>query len=145
MKINTQISLMVMLLASVASAQDIRYGTLKSVSGDVALSQGGAARAAAAGGAVLEADRIVTGRDASTTMTLKDGTILAVGPNTTVELTKVQFDTTTQDGNLAVNLLKGSIRMVTGWLGKLHPEQIRVTTPTSVVGVRGTDFIVEVP
>jgi hypothetical protein len=145
MKTNTQISLMVMLLASVASAQDIRYGTLKSVSGDVALSQGVATRTAAAGGAVLEADRIVTGRDASTTLTLKDGTILAVGPNTTVELTKVQFDTTTQDGNLAVNLLKGSMRMVTGWLGKLHPEQVRVTTPTSVVGVRGTDFIVEVP
>lgn len=145
MKIQTQIALLVTLLAFAVSAQDLRYGTLKSVSGDVALSQGGASRAAAAGGGVLEADRIVTGRDASTTLTLKDGTILAVGPNTTMELTKVQFDTTTQDGNLAVNLLKGSIRMVTGWLAKLHPAQVKVTTPTSVVGVRGTDFIVEVP
>ena len=133
------------LVVSAASAQDVRHGTLKNVAGDVRLSQGTASRAAVAGDGVQEADRIVTGQGASTTLTLKDGTVLAVGPNTTMELTKIQFDTTTQDGNLAVNLLKGSIRMVTGWLGKLHPEQVRVVTPTSVVGVRGTDFIVEVP
>ena len=68
-----------------------------------------------------------------------------MGPSTTLELTKLQFDSTTQDGSLALNLLQGSIRVVTGWLGKLHPEQVKVITPTSVVGVRGTDFIVEVP
>jgi hypothetical protein len=60
-------------------------------------------------------------------------------------LTDVKFDTTTQDGSLILNLVQGSIRVVTGWLGKLHPEQVKVITPTSVVGVRGTDFIVEVP
>ena len=44
-----------------------------------------------------------------------------------------------------LNLLQGTIRVVTGWLGKVQPEQVKVITPTSVVGVRGTDFIVEVP
>jgi len=68
-----------------------------------------------------------------------------VGPNSTLELAKLQFDTTTQEGNLMLNLLQGSIRVVTGWLGKLHPDQVKVVTPTTVVGVRGTDFIVEVP
>jgi hypothetical protein len=94
---------------------------------------------------VLQADRIVTGRYASTSLTLKDGTVLTVGPNTTLELTKLQFDSTTQEGSLALNLVQGSIRVVTGWLAKIHPDQVKVTTPTSVVGVRGTDFIVEVP
>jgi hypothetical protein len=135
-----------MALATTAvSAQDQRAGTLKTVTGDVRLSQVGAVRAAQEGGGLQQTDRIVTGRDASATFTLKDGTVVSVGPNATLDLAKLQFDTTTQEGSLMLSLLQGSIRVVTGWLGKLHPEQVKVTTPTSVIGVRGTDFIVEVP
>ncbi|MDD2881224.1 MAG: FecR domain-containing protein [Rhodoferax sp.] len=133
------------LATAVAHAQEQRTGTLKTVTGEVRLSQGATARAAQEGGGLSQADRIVTGRDASATFMLKDGSVISVGPNSTLELAKVQFDTTTQDGGLMLNLLQGTIRVVTGWLGKLHPEQVKVTTPTSVVGVRGTDFIVEVP
>jgi hypothetical protein len=135
-----------MALATTAvSAQDQRAGTLKTVTGDVRLSHAGAARPAQEGGGLQQTDRIVTGRDASATFTLKDGTVVSVGPNATLDLAKLQFDTTTQEGSLMLSLLQGSIRVVTGWLGKLHPEQVKVTTPTSVIGVRGTDFIVEVP
>ncbi len=133
------------LLVSAASAQDLRIGTFKSVTGEVSLAQAAIRRLAEAGGGLQPADRIVTGRDASATFMLKDGTVVSVGPNATLELTKVQFDTTTQDGSLMLNLLQGTVRVVTGWLAKLQPEQVKVITPTSVVGVRGTDFIVEVP
>ena len=111
----------------------------------MSLAQAAIRRLAEAGGGLQPADRIVTGRDASATFMLKDGTVVSVGPNSTLELAKVQFDTTTQDGSIMLNLLQGTIRVVTGWLAKLHPEQVKVITPTSVVGVRGTDFIVEVP
>ena len=134
-----------LLMASGANAQDLRTGTVKSVVGDVNLFHGSGQRSAQPGGGVVQADRIVTGRSASASLTLKDGTIIAVGPNSTLELATLQFDSTSQEGSLALNLVQGSIRVVTGWLGKLHPEQVKVTTPTSVVGVRGTDFIVEVP
>ena len=40
-------------------------------------------------------------------------------------------------------LLRGSLRMATGLIAKVKPEQVKVTTPTTVIGVRGTDFIVE--
>lgn len=134
-----------MLATAVADAQEQRTGTLKTVTGEVRLSQGTMSRAAQEGGGLSQADRIVTERDASATFMLKDGSVISVGPNSTLELAKVQFDTTTQEGGLMLNLLQGTIRVVTGWLGKLHPEQVKVITPTSVVGVRGTDFIVEVP
>jgi hypothetical protein len=42
-----------------------------------------------------------------------------------------------------VSLLRGSLRMATGAIARLKPEQVKVTTPTTVIGVRGTDFIVE--
>jgi hypothetical protein len=33
--------------------------------------------------------------------------------------------------------------MITGLLGKTHPEAVRIETQTAFVGVRGTDFIVQ--
>jgi len=134
-----------LLLSSACGAQDQRLGTFKSITGEVNVAQAGTMRTAETGGGLQSVDRVLTGRDASATFMLKDGTVVSVGPNSTLELAKVQFDTTTQDGSLMLNLLQGTIRVVTGWLAKLHPEQVMVNTPTSVVGVRGTDFIVEVP
>lgn len=134
-----------LLLASAAHAQEQRGGTWKAVTGEVRVSQGLTQRVAEVGGGLQQADRIVTGRDASATFMLKDGTVVSMGPNATLDLAKVQFDSTTQNGNLALSLMHGTVRIVTGWLGKLHPEQVKVFTPTSVVGVRGTDFVVEVP
>lgn len=69
--------------------------------------------------------------------------MLSVGPNSSLDLTHYVFDQTSQNGSLLLNLIQGTVRMVTGIMGKTNPDLIKLTTPTSVVGVRGTDFIVE--
>jgi len=74
---------LLLLVSSTAGAQGQRLGTLKSVTGDVGLSQTGAMRTARVGGGLSQADRIVTGRNDSTTFILKDGTVVTVGPNST--------------------------------------------------------------
>jgi hypothetical protein len=128
-----------------AWAQELRSGTLKSVIGEVHVTQGDVRREAKPGGGVTETERIVTGPDGIAVLLLSDGTQLTVGPNSQVDLTRFQFDSTTQTGSLVVRVILGTIRMVTGVLGKLSPENIKVMTPSSTVSVRGTDFIVEVP
>ncbi|SCK38452.1 FecR family protein [Variovorax sp. HW608] len=50
---------------------------------------------------------------------------------------------TTQDGGMLIALLQGSARMITGLIGKTHPDAVRVETPTAVISIRGTDFIVQ--
>ncbi|MDD5480595.1 FecR family protein [Rhodoferax sp.] len=136
-----------LLLAGLATlpAYSQTVGVLKSVEGQVSLSQAQRERVADAGVGILGSDKIVTGRQGSAALTLKDGTVVMLGPNTNLALADVKFDTTTQEGSVLLHLTQGTIRVVTGWLGKLHPEQVKVITPTTVVGVRGTDFIVEVP
>lgn len=145
--------LMLTVLAwSAASAQnpsayvtpsDERQGTFKAVKGEVTLVRSEVRRAAVVGGGFSSADRLLTGGDGVASMTLEDGTVLTVGPNSAVDLEQFTFDSTTHEGNIAVRLLRGSLRMVTGLIGKLSPERVNVHTPTSVIGVRGTDFIVE--
>lgn len=130
--------------ATGAWAQEVRSGTLKTVHGPVQVTKGDAQREAVPGGGVAEAERIVTGPQGSAVLLLRDGTQITVGPNSQVDITRFQFDSTTQTGSLTVQVILGTIRMVTGLLGKLQPENVKVQTPSSTVSVRGTDFIVEV-
>ena len=127
-----------------APVADSRAGIVKSVRGDVQL-QGGSTepRRAAAGDAVAPVDRLQTGKDSGASVVLRDGTTMVVGPSSRLDLKQFHFDATTQDGGMLVSLLRGSLRMVTGLSGKTHPDAVRVETQTAVIGIRGTDFIVE--
>lgn len=136
-------------LAQTTASSDVsaeqRAGTMKSVRGDVRLlSSDGAARPAAPGDAVSPIDRIVTGTDSAASVVLRDGTSMVVGPSSRLDVKQFHFDSTTQEGGMLVSLLKGSLRMITGLIGKTHPDAVRVETQTAVIGIRGTDFIVEV-
>jgi FecR protein len=124
-------------------APTVRSGTFKSVEGDVAVVRDRTRSTPAPGAPLQPGDRIATGATGSAIVTLRDGTVLTVGPNSVVELSRYAFEPTTQRGNFLVDLFEGSIRVVTGLLARVNPELFRVNTPTSVVGVRGTDFIVE--
>lgn len=121
-----------------------RAGILKSVRGNVQLlSANGSSRIASAGDVLAPIDRVVTGPDSGASVVLRDGTKIVVGPSSRLDLKEFHFDSTTQDGGMLVSLLRGSLRMITGLIGKTHPDAVRVETPTAVIGIRGTDFIVQ--
>ncbi len=129
--------------AAPASPEAPRVGTFKQVQGEAWIGVASTRRTPTPGDGLRQAERVSTGQTGAATLTLKDGTVLTLGPNTTVDLNQFQFDATTQKGHFALDLLQGSIRVVTGLLARINPELFKVTTPTAVVGVRGTDFIVE--
>ena len=128
---------------TVAAVVPLRSGTFKSTEGDVAMIRAQVRSRPTPGAALDAGDRIATGENGSAVVTLRDGTVLTVGPNAVVDLSRFSFEPTTQRGQFLVNLLEGSIRVVTGLLARINPDLFKVNTPTSVVGVRGTDFIVE--
>ena len=119
-------------------------GFIKMVRGDVQLlSASGVLRPARAGDEVAPIERLVTGPEAAASVVLRDGSTLVVGPSSRVDLKEFSFDATTQDGNMLVGLLRGSLRMITGLIGKRHPDAVRIETQTATIGIRGTDFIVQ--
>ena len=84
------------------------------------------------------------GDNSAVSVVLRDGTTMVLGANSHVDLKNFTYDATTQEGNVLVSVLRGSMRMLTGLIGKTRPDAIKVTTPTSTIGILGTDFIVEV-
>jgi hypothetical protein len=126
---------------------DGRQGTVKTVRGEVTLVSGQTRRAAVAGGSVRQGDQIVTGAGSSTAVTLRDGTVVSVGPDSAVTLSQYRFEPVSEDGGIALSLVKGSLRLVTGLITRTasshEPARVKVTTPTAVIGVRGTDVVVD--
>lgn len=151
MKILTVSVLPSLLLAAagLAQAQELpaaatRAGTMKIVQGQANVTDAQGVRVLKPGDAVVSADSISTGADSAASVVLRDGTTMVLGANSRVELKNFAYDSTTQEGNVLVSVLRGSMRMLTGLIGKTRPESIKVTTPTSTIGILGTDFIVQV-
>jgi hypothetical protein len=66
-----------------------------------------------------------------------------LGPDSQLEIKGFTYDATKQEGNVILSMLRGTMRMITGLIGKAHPEAVKINTPTSLIGVLGTDFIVK--
>jgi hypothetical protein len=132
-----------LVLATQVHAQESRTGTIKSVVGSVMVVRDGSSLSARPGDPVGERDRIATGPNSATAFTLRDGTSILVGSNSALDLTSFQYEPTRQDGSMVIGLLSGSMRFITGLLGRRNADRIRISSPTMTIGIRGTDFILE--
>jgi hypothetical protein len=118
-------------------------GKVKRSEGGVSVDHGGQTQPLPVGSPVFVGDRIRTGSDGAVGVTLSDDTLLTAGPNSTLLINEFEFNTTTEEGSLLATLLKGTLSVVTGLIAKQTPEKVQFKTPNVVLGVRGTEFIIE--
>lgn len=133
---------LLMLSASVQAAE--LAGMIKNCKGLVSLERGSEKLPVTVGSPVYVADRLLTGRDGAVGLTLRDSTLLSAGPNSVIVIEKFNFDSTTQEGSMSVGIRRGTLAVASGKIAKHTPESVDFHTPTSVLGVRGTEFVIEV-
>ncbi len=132
------------ILGTAAYAAD-DAGVVKTSQGQVMIVRDGASLPAPVGSVVRQGDLLRTGEGASAGVMLKDDTRVALGPNSQVALDQFAFNANTHEGTLFVSVLKGTLGMISGLLVKANPQRVGVKTPTATIGIRGTEFIVDVP
>jgi hypothetical protein len=119
-------------------------GILKGVRGEVvARDAAGNERRLTSGDAVFARERVSAGKGAGAAVMLRDSTLLILGENSQLDLASYTFDATEQSGSMAVRLLRGALRVITGVLGRTSADSVRISTRSVTIGIRGTDFIVE--
>ena len=141
-KMKAAAGLITMLAAMSAYAGD-EAGLVKDVKGVATIERGDQKIAAKPGTRLLVSDRVVTGADGSVGITLHDGTMLSEGHNSILTLNKFKFDSTTHEGELDASLKRGTLAVVSGKLSKSSPDAVKYRTPSSILGVRGTEFLLE--
>lgn len=129
--------------AGVLAAEGEAAGMVKNSKGEVGIERGGTRIPCVVGTPVFAADKVRTGADGSVGVTLRDNTLLSAGPNSLFVLDKFAYDSTTNAGAISVNVRKGTLAVATGKIARETPESVDFRTPTSVIGVRGTEFVIE--
>lgn len=127
----------------VAAETGVPAGKVKRSEGNVTIDRASQVQVVKVGTLVYVGDRIRTGDDGAVGITLSDDTLLTAGARSTLLINEFQFNSTTREGGMLATLLKGTLSVVTGLIGKKAPENVRIRTPTVVLGIRGTEFIVE--
>lgn len=132
----------VLLIALPAFAAE-QAGIIKIARGTVTIERGGQKLTAVAGTPVFAGDRIITGTDSAVGITLRDDTLLSAGPKSVLALDSFAFDTTTHAGTINGSLTRGTLAVVSGKIAKQSSNSVQFRTPATIIGVRGTEFMIE--
>jgi hypothetical protein len=138
--------LVLMVIALVASAPALsQIARVKQSSGPAVVERGVQKLEARPGFQLLTGDKLVTGKNGRMSLTFVDNTRFAVGPNSRVSVAEFQYDRTRQKGTFVTQVDRGSLAVVSGKIAKSNRDAMKVRTPNTLLGVRGTKFIVAVP
>ncbi len=128
-----------------AAAQFEVVGTVKHLEGTAFVLRGTDEMPLEVGFALMSRDLVRTGPESALGLTLKDDARLSLGPESQFHLVDFDFEPASERLSLSLRILRGIASFVTGKIGQLAPESVRIETPTSIIGVRGTHVLIQVP
>ena len=143
--------LVVMLWTVVISAMTLTQvawtdaiGQIKTLDGDVAIIREHVKSPAKAGDLLEKADTLMTGTDGRVGITFIDNSRFSLGPNSQIALEKFTFNPTTQEGEFLTRIERGTLAVISGHIAHSAQDAMKVQTRTTILGVRGTHFLVQV-
>ena len=90
---------------------------------------------------IMEGDTLTTHKETYARLKFKDEAEVVLRPDSQLAVTKYAYEAgKPQADNMALNMLKGGLRAVSGLIGKRNKEAVTYTTPTATIGIRGTHF-----
>lgn len=115
-------------------------GKFQFVNGEVqVINAAGAQHKVQKGDSIDEGDTVASAADGFAQIKMEDGGFFAVRPDTQFKVDTFQFNGKTDGSEQGVfSLIKGSLRSVTGLIGKVHRDNYKINTATSVIGIRGS-------
>jgi hypothetical protein len=126
------------------SAADLGIGRVKLATGEAVIQRGAQRLPATLGFQLIKGDTLVTGKNGRIGVTFNDNTRFSAGPNSRINISEFAFNDTTHKGRFETQVDKGSVAIVSGRIAKSEKDAMRVRTPTALLGVRGTRFVVQV-
>jgi hypothetical protein len=120
-----------------------KVGVVDEVNGRVvAVDKSKVSRKLAKGGSVYLGDKVVTGESGTVRLKMIDDAVLDLRCFSIMVIEEYALNTTNRRS--IINLLQGSLKKVTGQIGKLTEDIYELKTPVASVGVRGTEYALRV-
>lgn len=87
---------------------------------------------------IRSGDRIRTGPTGRVQLRFADGALMSIAPDSDFRVEDYAFDAQRQRS--FYQLVQGSVRAVSGRIGKRDHDDFKLRTPTATIGIRGTEF-----
>jgi hypothetical protein len=136
--------LLVLATAASAAAQEQQIGQINTMTGAVTADRAGQHLPLKIGDPVYQKDVVETGKDSTVGITFVDNSVFSTGPESRLALDQFHFDSNNFHGDMLAKLQKGTLSVVSGDIARSSPGNMKIETPTAILGVRGTTFAVEV-
>lgn len=117
---------------------------IERLSGSATIDRSGQDIVAAEGQAIEAQDVVVTDSGGAVGMRFTDGALIALGPDTTFRIQEYRYDKVKDEGAFKGRLSRGTLSARSGRIAKRGRDRMLVETPSTILGVRGTRFMVKV-
>ncbi len=91
---------------------------------------------------LYEADTVVCLEESQAVLEMADGSRLSLAAATRLKLTRSVFSAREKDRSAFFHQIIGKTRFVITKMADFKRSEVRVMTPTAIVGVRGSDFVI---
>jgi hypothetical protein len=116
-------------------------GVAQFIAGDVNVRRADGGTAPLVKGKDIESGQaILTGASGRAQVRFTDGGLVSLQPNTEFKVANYVDKADPKEDRFLVDLLRGSMRAITGLIGKRNRENYKVTTTTATIGIRGSGF-----
>jgi hypothetical protein len=134
--------LLIATLGFALSAQAQSAGTVTHLSGTLSVKRAdGSSKVLAVKSEVKPGDLLTTEDETYARIKFADNSEMVLRPNTQVKVDSFAYNQAKpENDNVAISMLKGGLRAVTGLIGKRNHDKVNFTTNTATIGIRGTHF-----
>lgn len=119
-----------------------QIGSVITMNGSAWAISGNSQRPLEQGAPVYEGEKIVTESDSNVEIQFADDTILGQGENSATQLDEYVY--TGDDGTLDFQMIEGALRVVSGEIVKMNPDNFNLETPLATIGIRGTQVMIQI-
>jgi len=93
---------------------------------------------------VLEQDTVNVGSGSRAQLRMIDSALVSLKENSVLQIKKYRYQPGAQGNSAFLELLSGGLRTITGAIGKDNKKAYELRTPLATIGIRGTDYQVEI-
>jgi len=87
-------------------------------------------------------DEIITGPKSFAVVQFLDGAKVTIKPDSELVIEDYVYNGNSGD-KATLSLVSGGLRVITGAMAKSNPENYKLKTPVALMGVRGTEFAIQ--
>lgn len=137
-------SLFLLIIPPAFAFENDTIGHIQTLKGSASISRLNLTLPAVIKETINRGDLVRTSKDSSIGIVMLDDTTLSLGPNSEIIIKDYAFVPKEGKFTFLAQMVKGTFSYISGLIGKLSPNSIRLEIPDATIAVRGTKLLVQV-